>query len=266
MRYITKFILTSSFLFLFLVSPTHAGQITSTSVGISNTDTASLQQQIQDLLQLIISLQTQIANIQRQVVSIQIEFSNYLKVGSENEEVELLQKVLSTDTSLYPEGKITGYYGSLTEKAVKRFQGKHGIEQAGVVGPKTRAKLNSVYINTKDGTTSSIKKESETTYSEKTKDSSLYTDTVKVITLVPTVVLSANPTNVPVGGSTTISWTATGADVCYGHEGFAGVYDSVGSYSSGTLNQTVTYAVKCKGAGGKVIEYITVNVTQNISD
>ena len=36
----------------------------------------------------------------------------------------------------------TGYFGSLTEKAVKKFQKKYGIEQVGIVGPKTRAQLH----------------------------------------------------------------------------------------------------------------------------
>lgn len=57
------------------------------------------------------------------------------------------------DAELYPEGIISGFFGSLTQKAVQRFQVKHGIVSSGTpgttgyghVGPKTRATLASVY-------------------------------------------------------------------------------------------------------------------------
>jgi peptidoglycan hydrolase-like protein with peptidoglycan-binding domain len=39
-------------------------------------------------------------------------------------------------------GPITGYFGSLTGAAVKAFQAKYGIQQLGIVGPMTLAKLN----------------------------------------------------------------------------------------------------------------------------
>jgi hypothetical protein len=56
-----------------------------------------------------------------------------------------LQKVLAQDPTVYPEGQITGYFGELTEKAVKRFQSKYGIRVTGEVGPQTRAKLNELF-------------------------------------------------------------------------------------------------------------------------
>ncbi len=61
-----------------------------------------------------------------------------------------LQSMLAEDPSVYPEGRITGYYGVLTVKAVERFQLKYGISTLGapgygVVGPKTKAKLNALY-------------------------------------------------------------------------------------------------------------------------
>lgn len=41
---------------------------------------------------------------------------------------------------------VTGYFGPLTEAAVKRFQQKYGIEPIGIVGPKTRAVLNKLTV------------------------------------------------------------------------------------------------------------------------
>lgn len=67
-----------------------------------------------------------------------------LKIGSGGEEVRLLQKMLASDPALYPEGLITGFYGGLTETAVKRFQAKLKLEQVGVVGPQTLAMINEI--------------------------------------------------------------------------------------------------------------------------
>lgn len=65
-----------------------------------------------------------------------------LSRGASGEDVKKLQKFLAQDKSVYPEGLATGFYGALTEAAVKRFQEKHGVEAAGSIGPKTRAKLS----------------------------------------------------------------------------------------------------------------------------
>lgn len=76
-------------------------------------------------------------------------FKRGLQFGSTGDEVRLLQEILSKDKMIYPEGMITGYFGPLTEKAVKRFQEKYNIANIrdsgyGYVGPKTRGVLNSI--------------------------------------------------------------------------------------------------------------------------
>ena len=71
--------------------------------------------------------------------------------GSVGESVRILQTLLAKDPGVYPEGLITGYFGSLTEKAVQRFQIAHDVVQSssdagyGYVGPATRAKLDQLY-------------------------------------------------------------------------------------------------------------------------
>ncbi len=73
-----------------------------------------------------------------------------LAVGSSGAQVTELQSYLKTDVSIYPEGLVTGYYGSLTASAVQRFQCREGIVCSGTaattgygrVGPQTRARLN----------------------------------------------------------------------------------------------------------------------------
>lgn len=57
--------------------------------------------------------------------------------------VKLLQQFLKL-YGVYPEGLITGYFGSLTESAVKKFQRKESIDAVGIVGPKTRARIKEI--------------------------------------------------------------------------------------------------------------------------
>jgi len=67
-------------------------------------------------------------------------FTKLLSIGSTGSEVKALQQRLKND-GLFT-GSVTGTYGSQTEAAVKKYQLKHNLSQAGVVGPATRALLN----------------------------------------------------------------------------------------------------------------------------
>ncbi len=64
-----------------------------------------------------------------------------LKLGARGGEVTALQEQLKGLPGVYPEGLITGYFGTLTEKAVRKLQAQNGLEQVGYVGPKTRELL-----------------------------------------------------------------------------------------------------------------------------
>ena len=71
-----------------------------------------------------------------------IFFPRDLTVGAKGEDVSRLQQFLAKDSSIYPEGLVTGYFGALTQKAVTRFQQKNNITPTrGYVGPLTRTKL-----------------------------------------------------------------------------------------------------------------------------
>jgi len=80
-------------------------------------------------------------------------FKSTLVVGSQGAEVKELQKCLSKDHEIYPEGSISGYFGSKTKAAVIKFQEKYkedvlspfGLTKGtGDVKSKTREKLNEV--------------------------------------------------------------------------------------------------------------------------
>lgn len=74
--------------------------------------------------------------------------------GARGSNVTNLQTYLASNPSFYPEGLVTGYYGTLTRAAVQRFQAFYGIVSSGSaattgygrVGPMTLAKLNSLMI------------------------------------------------------------------------------------------------------------------------
>jgi len=97
----------------------------------------TLQEQIKNLQAQIVELKSEL-----EIVKVELKFSKTLARGlKDDDDVRQLQKFLKTFPDIYPEGLVTGYFGPLTEAAVKRFQEKQGIDPVGYVGPKTLAKL-----------------------------------------------------------------------------------------------------------------------------
>jgi len=70
-------------------------------------------------------------------------FTDRLAFGSKGEEVVELQRTLRS-LGYFTYTTNTGYYGSVTQSAVKAFQRARGISPIGIVGPETRAALNSL--------------------------------------------------------------------------------------------------------------------------
>ncbi|MFH0951303.1 MAG: peptidoglycan-binding domain-containing protein [bacterium] len=70
-------------------------------------------------------------------------FTSFMKLGDTGGQVKPLQQLLQQLGFFPTDQAITGYYGPLTETAVKALQAANGIEQAGYVGPATREVLNS---------------------------------------------------------------------------------------------------------------------------
>ena len=74
-------------------------------------------------------------------------FLKALRWGMHDPDVLRLQTFLAEDPAIYPEGKLTGYFGNATLTAVQRFQLKYNLAHDGdifygYVGAKTRAQLN----------------------------------------------------------------------------------------------------------------------------
>ncbi|MCM2310762.1 MAG: DUF4038 domain-containing protein, partial [Steroidobacteraceae bacterium] len=77
----------------------------------------------------------------------------------------------------------------------------------------------------------------------------------------PTVTLTANPTSVTSGSSSTLSWSSTNATSCAASNGWSGAKATSGTQSTGPLGSTTTYTLVCTGAGGSGSDSMTVVVS-----
>ncbi len=71
-------------------------------------------------------------------------FTRVFKKRDKDIEIEHLQEILSADGDSYAQKYITGYFGSLTETALKNFQAKHGLLQTGITDTATQKELNTI--------------------------------------------------------------------------------------------------------------------------
>ncbi len=69
-------------------------------------------------------------------------FTKVYKKGDKDIEIEHLQEILSADGDSYAQKYISGYFGALTQAALKKFQTKHGLPQTGVTDVATQKELN----------------------------------------------------------------------------------------------------------------------------
>jgi len=123
---------------------------------------ADLQAVIKKLQEQVTSLQAQVKGLKGELsttksefteIKAELKFARTLRRGTTGEDVEELQVFLSQFPDIYPESLVTGYFGPLTEKAVKKWQSKQGIVSGGTaettgygqVGPKTREALNTLH-------------------------------------------------------------------------------------------------------------------------
>lgn len=129
---------------------------------VAAAQTADVQAQIQAMLQQVAALQAQLgvagtgssdsANTapamsqgSTQVYADCPRVSRVLKKGMSGDDVTRLQTFLSADPAIYPEGTVSGFFGSATERAVQKWQARYKIVQSGtpsstgygVVGPRT---------------------------------------------------------------------------------------------------------------------------------
>ena len=76
----------------------------------------------------------------------------------------------------------------------------------------------------------------------------------------PTVTLSANPTTVSAGGSSTLTWNSTNASACVASGAWSGSQPTSGSQSV-TPGGTTAYSLTCSGTGGSASQSVTISVS-----
>ena len=91
------------------------------------------------------------------------------------------------------------------------------------------------------------------------------TVTVTVLPPPPIVTLSASPTSIASGASSTLSWSATNATACTASAnpavaGWTGSVGISGNQSSGVLTATTDFTLTCSGAAGSAGQTVTVTV------
>ncbi|MFH0740036.1 MAG: peptidoglycan-binding protein [bacterium] len=129
-----------------------------TTTTISTSTTAASTSTITYLQSEVARITALIQTLTAQLLASQPVKTNGLSVnmglGGRGYQIKTLQSWLSQDKTIYPEGKITGYFGQLTVAAVKRFQTKYASEVLaprgltvpdGIVETYTRTKLNSLF-------------------------------------------------------------------------------------------------------------------------
>jgi len=220
--------------------------------------TTDVAAQIQALLAQVKALQAQIAQLQGQPAStnacISLSYNLYADQtdARTNGEVTKLQQFLAQDSSIYPAGLITGYFGPMTETAVQHWQARSGVVSSGspgstgygYVGPRTRAAMscggsaNSVIPNTTPTNTNPIQPTPTPLPSP-----------TPTLSPVPSVYLYANPTSIISDGkpgTITLHWSSVNATYC----NFEKSKLSPSGSMVVSLSQTTTYTISCTGPGG----------------
>ena len=175
-----------------------------------------------------------------------VSIINNLKYGdtdiNKNGEVSTLQKFLQTEK--YLNTGSTGYFGSLTLKAVKNFQQENGISSTGYVGILSRAKINSCLQNSND----------ETNKKEYSPSVSLNSST-KEISNGLGVELTWTSENVTSCGASWADNIAVSSDLTYGP-----IYNRHIVFPS----STTTYSIFCQGKYGNAKDSVTVKVLGDV--
>ena len=100
---------------------------------------------IEEMLTQIQALMVQVQELQKQLNTIRGDIKEVIKdglrEGMTDEDIKKIQELLATDSSIYPEGKVTGFFGPLTRQAIMRFQARHGATSTGLIDSETRELL-----------------------------------------------------------------------------------------------------------------------------
>ncbi len=84
--------------------------------------------------------------------------------------------------------------------------------------------------------------------------------TVSVTGPAPAITLSANPTTVEDGSTSTLTWAASNSTTCTASGGWSGSEPTSGSHATVDLSATTQFTLTCEGPGGSASQSVTVTV------
>lgn len=128
------------------------GYMTTTPDGSYGADTTAAVKQFQSRNDLIVD--GYLGPSTRMILNSSDAVPNGIGLGDQNESVIRIQRLLSQYGYL-SSANITGYFGEVTEKAVKNFQSANGLASDGSVGIQTMTKLTSNNVRRYSGNSSS---------------------------------------------------------------------------------------------------------------
>ncbi len=120
----------------------------STASAATTTPSSTTMSQLEMLLKRIAELQAQLAALRGEVAD--ILKSDYAE-GAQSDDIKKVQELLATDPTLYPGGRVTGYFGPMTREAIERFQERNGLEVTGRLDEPTRELMKELYRERKNG-------------------------------------------------------------------------------------------------------------------
>ena len=188
---------------------------------------------------------------------IALSFDLYLERedAQTNGEVTKLQQFLAQNSSIYPESRITGFFGPATQQAVQRWQKSRGIVSAGdpdstgygFVGAKTRAAMRCGTIPATYPTTNVEPIPTP------------WVDPAK-----PSCILTASSQSVTIGQQFTLSWTSKNAgsatlDPTFGSVAVNGSQQvTIGGVGFGNTSK---FTLSVSGPNGTATCQVSVDVT-----
>jgi peptidoglycan hydrolase-like protein with peptidoglycan-binding domain len=190
----------------------------------SSTDMQSLMKRIAELQSQLQALQTSAKSQAERTPDAPacVSFAKNLSVGTSGTDVNRLQVFLANQgPTVYPEGKVSSYYGSLTSAAIKRWQYAHGIKVTGILDETTRKAMACG-----PGESSSS------------------------ATATPVIIFTASATSTQPGQGTTLRWNVTQASRCVLTHGSGEESVALSGNKLVIPSETTTYSLRCVNATG----------------
>lgn len=115
---------------------------------IASSSPLTLAQALQDLQDQQHALESEVDDLRQRVkiADVKADSAKTMHLGDSGDEVKKLQELMQELPEIYPEDAdfsslVSGYYGPITEAAIKNFQTSENLDQTGVANEETKSKL-----------------------------------------------------------------------------------------------------------------------------